>query len=73
MESIAGIQIENKQLSGISRNQDEMKNHPTSKPLDLLSYPLSNSSQENAIVIDTFLVVLVQLLWLVNYQIVFAT
>ena len=30
------------------------KNHPTSKPLDLLSYPISNSSQENAIVIDTF-------------------
>lgn len=30
------------------------ENHPTSKPLDLLSYPLSNSSQENAIVIDTF-------------------
>ena len=29
-------------------------NHPTSKPLDLLSYPLGNSSQENAIVIDTF-------------------
>jgi len=29
-------------------------NHPTSKPLDLLSYPLANSSQENAIVIDTF-------------------
>ncbi|MFA5693337.1 MAG: site-specific DNA-methyltransferase [Acholeplasmataceae bacterium] len=30
------------------------ENHPTSKPLDLLSYPLVNSSQENAIVIDTF-------------------
>ena len=30
------------------------KNHPTSKPLDLLSYPLSNSTQENAVVIDTF-------------------
>jgi len=30
------------------------ENHPTSKPLDLLSYPLRNSSQENAIVIDTF-------------------
>ena len=30
------------------------ENHPTSKPLDLLSYPLQNSSQENAIVIDTF-------------------
>ena len=29
-------------------------NHPTSKPLDLLAYPISNSSQENAIVIDTF-------------------
>ena len=29
-------------------------NHPTSKPLDLLSYPLTNSSQENAIVVDTF-------------------
>ena len=30
------------------------ENHPTSKPLDLLSYPLQNSSQENAIVLDTF-------------------
>ena len=29
-------------------------NHPTSKPLDLLSYPIQNSSQENAIVLDTF-------------------
>lgn len=32
------------------RNED----HPTSKPLDLLSYPLKNSTRENAIVIDTF-------------------
>ena len=30
------------------------KNHPTSKPLDLLAYPIGNSSQENTIVIDTF-------------------
>lgn len=30
------------------------ENHPTSKPLDLLSYPIRNSSQENAIIIDTF-------------------
>ena len=29
-------------------------NHPTSKPLDLLGYPIRNSTQENAIVIDTF-------------------
>ena len=29
-------------------------NHPTSKPLDLLSYPIGNSTQENGIVIDTF-------------------
>lgn len=29
-------------------------NHPTSKPLDLLSYPIQNSLQENAIVLDTF-------------------
>ncbi len=29
-------------------------NHPTSKPLDLLAYPIGNSSQENAIVLDTF-------------------
>lgn len=28
--------------------------HPTSKPLDLLAYPISNSTQENAVVIDTF-------------------
>ena len=30
------------------------KNHPTSKPLDLLGYPIGNSSQENAIILDTF-------------------
>lgn len=30
------------------------ENHPTSKPLDLLAYPITNSSQENAIVLDTF-------------------
>ena len=30
------------------------KNHPTSKPLDLLGYPICNSSQENTIVLDTF-------------------
>ena len=30
------------------------KNHPTSKPLDLLGYPICNSTQENAIVLDTF-------------------
>ena len=29
-------------------------NHPTSKPLDLLGYPIGNSTQENAIVLDTF-------------------
>lgn len=29
-------------------------NHPTSKPLDLLGYPLKNSSQENSIILDTF-------------------
>lgn len=32
------------------RNQ----NHPTSKPLDLLAYPIGNSTQTNAIVLDTF-------------------
>lgn len=30
------------------------ENHPTSKPLDLLAYPLRNSTQANAIVLDTF-------------------
>ena len=30
------------------------ENHPTSKPLDLLAYPICNSSQENSVVIDTF-------------------
>ena len=29
-------------------------NHPTSKPLDLLGYPIGNSFQENSIVLDTF-------------------
>ncbi|MDI6618020.1 MAG: site-specific DNA-methyltransferase [Clostridiales bacterium] len=28
--------------------------HPTSKPLDLLAYPIRNSSQANGIVLDTF-------------------
>jgi len=32
------------------RNSD----HPTSKPLDLLAYPIKNSSQPNGIVLDTF-------------------
>ena len=38
-------------------NYDKPKrnaNHPTSKPLDLLGYPIGNSSQENGIIIDTF-------------------
>ncbi|MBO4458534.1 MAG: site-specific DNA-methyltransferase [Lachnospiraceae bacterium] len=30
------------------------ENHPTSKPLDLLGYPIGNSTQANAIVVDTF-------------------
>jgi DNA modification methylase len=30
------------------------KDHPTSKPLDLLDYPIQNSLQENSVVIDTF-------------------
>ena len=32
------------------RNSD----HPTSKPLDLLAYPIRNSTQTNAIILDTF-------------------
>ena len=28
--------------------------HPTSKPLDLLAYPIKNSTQANAIILDTF-------------------
>ena len=28
--------------------------HPNPKPLDLISYPICNSSQENAIILDTF-------------------
>lgn len=34
--------------------QTKCNNHPTSKPIDLLCYPIQNSSQENAIVLDTF-------------------
>ena len=30
------------------------KNHPTSKPLDLIGYLICNSFQKNAIVLDTF-------------------
>jgi DNA modification methylase len=33
-----------------SRNQD----HPNAKPIDLLSYPIRNSTQANAIVLDVF-------------------
>ena len=29
-------------------------NHPTSKPLDLLGYPIGNSTQENSLILDTF-------------------
>ncbi len=36
------------------RKPKRNENHPTSKPLDLLTYPIRNSSQENAIVVDTF-------------------
>src|SRR5574344_1339803 len=38
-------------------NYDKPKknsNHPTSKPLDLLGYPIQNSAQQNSVVIDTF-------------------
>lgn len=30
------------------------ENHPTSKPLDLLTYPIQNSSQPNGIILDLF-------------------
>ena len=30
------------------------KNHPTSKPVDLMAYPMGNSTQPNAIVLDPF-------------------
>ena len=35
-------------------NPKKNKNHPTRKPHDLLAYPIGNSCQEIAIVIDTF-------------------
>ncbi len=41
-------------VSSIFQKPKRNENHPTSKPLDLLSYPIQNSSQENAIVVDTF-------------------
>lgn len=34
--------------------QTSFHDHPTSKPIDLMTYPISNSSQENGIVLDTF-------------------
>jgi len=34
--------------------QKKNADHPTSKPLDLLAYTIANSSQANAIVLDTF-------------------
>lgn len=36
------------------RKQTSFHDHPTSKPLDLMTYPISNSSQENGVVVDTF-------------------
>ncbi|MCR5843674.1 MAG: ParB N-terminal domain-containing protein [Oscillospiraceae bacterium] len=36
------------------KKQTSCHDHPTSKPLDLMTYPLGNSSQENGVVIDTF-------------------
>lgn len=30
------------------------KNHPTSKPVDLIAYPMGNSTQPNALVLDPF-------------------
>ena len=36
------------------KKQTSFHDHPTSKPLDLMTYPIGNSSQENGIVIDTF-------------------
>ena len=30
------------------------ENHPTSKPLELLGYPIGNSTQENAVILDPF-------------------
>lgn len=38
-------------------NYDKLKNHkthPNTKPLDVLAYPMCNSTQENGIVLDTF-------------------
>lgn len=34
--------------------QTSFHDHPTSKPIDLMTYPIRNSSQENGIVLDTF-------------------
>ena len=36
------------------KKQTSFHDHPTSKPLDLMNYPIGNSSQENGIVLDTF-------------------
>lgn len=36
------------------KKQTTFHDHPTSKPLDLMTYPIGNSSQENGVVIDTF-------------------
>lgn len=36
------------------KKQNSFHDHPTSKPIDLMNYPIGNSSQENGIVLDTF-------------------
>ena len=36
------------------KKQNSFHDHPTSKPIDLMNYPIGNSSQENGIVLDTY-------------------
>ena len=52
--NIRGTPTASKQPSGTTTKPKRNKDHPTSKPLDLLGYPIQNSSQENSVVIDTF-------------------
>jgi DNA modification methylase len=52
--STRGIPTASRPPSGNYDKPKRNKDHPTSKPLDLLGYPIQNSSQENSVVIDTF-------------------
>ena len=53
-ENTTGTATASRQPSGISTSRSATKTIRPQTPLDLLAYPVGNSSQENAVIIDTF-------------------